>query len=140
MASIIVTAGQQQGDYYPLGKRTNVIGRAESVPIQILDDLVSRKHMQIRFEEVTNRYYVFDMKSKHGVFVNGRRISDETVLADGDQIMIGQTTLLFTEKDFEDRESAFSHYKKVGERSYPTRLDEGTSASGNTQRYLRPDS
>ena len=76
------------------------------------------------------------MKSKHGVFINGRRISDETVLADGDQIMIGQTTLLFTEKDFDDRESAFSHYKKVGERSYPTRLEEGTSRSGDTQRYI----
>jgi len=133
---MIVTAGEQQGDYYPLGRRTNVIGRAESNPIQILDDLVSRKHMQVRFEQGTGRYYVFDMKSKHGVFINGRRISDETVLADGDKMMIGQTTLLFTEKDFDDRESAFSHYKKVGERSYPTRLEEGTSRSGGTQRYL----
>ena len=47
MASIIVMTGEQEGDYYPLGQRTNVIGRAENLPIQILDERVSRKHMKI---------------------------------------------------------------------------------------------
>jgi pSer/pThr/pTyr-binding forkhead associated (FHA) protein len=123
MASMIVTSGDQKGDYYPLGQRTNVVGRAESLPIQVLDDLVSRKHMQIHFDKEKNQYSVVDMKSKHGVFVNGAKITEETGLVDGDQILIGQTTLLFTEKDFDDRESALSHFKKVGERMRPTRID-----------------
>ena len=55
--------------------------------------------------------------------VNGAKITEETGLVDGDQILIGQTTLLFTEKDFDDRESALSHFKKVGERMRPTRID-----------------
>ena len=38
MASIIVMTGTQKGDYYPLGRRTNVIGRDEALPVQILDD------------------------------------------------------------------------------------------------------
>lgn len=120
MASIIVTSGEQKGDYYPLGHRTNVIGRDEALPIQILDDLVSRKHMQIRYDTDSNRYYALDMKSKHGVLINGRRITDETVLVDGDQVVIGRTSLLFTDKDFDSRESALSHYKKVGERMRAT--------------------
>ena len=37
MASIIVVSGTQKGDYYPLGQRTNVIGRDEALPIQILE-------------------------------------------------------------------------------------------------------
>ena len=123
MASIIVATGEQKGDYYPLGRRTNVVGRDEGVPIQILDEHVSRKHMQIHFDEDKQQYYALDMKSKHGVFVNGSKINDETVLADGDQIGIGQTTILFTLKDFEDRESALSHFKKVGERIRPTVID-----------------
>jgi pSer/pThr/pTyr-binding forkhead associated (FHA) protein len=123
MASIIVTSGNQKGDYYPLGQRTNVVGRAESLPIQILDDLVSRKHLQIRYDKDSSRYFVLDMKSKHGVFVNGKKITQETVLVDGDQILIGQSTLLFTDKDFDNRESALSHFKKVGERMRPTRID-----------------
>jgi len=120
MASIIVISGTDKGNYYPLGRRTNVIGRDEAVPIQILDKQVSRKHMQIRFDKDSGRYYVLDMKSTHGVFVNDREISDETTLTDGDHIRVGQTTLLFVTKDFPDRESALSHFKKVGERRETT--------------------
>ena len=123
MASIIVATGNQKGDYYPLGHRTNVVGRDEALPIQILDEHASRKHMQIRFETQTNTYYALDMKSKHGLFINGNKIAHETPLADGDQIGIGQTTLLFTLKDFANRESALSHFKKVGERIRPTVID-----------------
>ncbi|MHC4119226.1 MAG: FHA domain-containing protein [Planctomycetota bacterium] len=123
MASIIVMSGDQKGDYYPLGRRTNVIGRDEGAPIQILDEHISRKHMQIRFDPDKKQYYALDMRSKHGVFINGARINDETLLVDDDQIHIGQTDLLFTEKDFADRDSALSHFKKVGERMRATIID-----------------
>jgi pSer/pThr/pTyr-binding forkhead associated (FHA) protein len=120
MASLFIISGDQKGSYYPLGHRTNVVGRNEALPIQVLDDLVSRKHIQIRYDKQQNAYYALDMKSRHGVFINDRKIKEETVLADGDEILIGQTTLLFTEKDFDDWESALSHFKKVGERMRPT--------------------
>jgi len=123
MASIIVATGNQKGDYYPLGHRTNVVGRDEALPIQILDEHASRKHMQLRFDKDSGQYYALDMKSKHGVLINGSKIDDETALADGDLILIGQTTLLFTVKDFADREDALSHFKKVGERIRPTVID-----------------
>jgi pSer/pThr/pTyr-binding forkhead associated (FHA) protein len=123
MASIIVMTGTQKGNYYPLGHRTNVVGRDEGLLIQILDEHVSRKHMRIRFDKDKGRYYALDMKSKHGVFINGSKIDNETALADCDQIHIGQTDLLFTEKDFADGESALSYYKKVGERIRPTMID-----------------
>ena len=123
MASILVMSGAQKGNYYPLGRRTNVVGRDEGAPIQILDEHISRKHMQIRFDAEKNQFCALDMKSKHGVFVNGGKIHDEAVLADEDQIHIGQTDLLFTEKDFPDRESALSHFKKIGERIRATIID-----------------
>ncbi len=120
MASIFIISGDQKGDYYPLGTRTNVVGRDEALPIQVLDDSISRKHLQIRYDKQQSQYHALDMKSKHGVFINDKKITKETVLVDGDEILIGQTTLLFTEKNFEDRESALSHFKKVGERMRPT--------------------
>ena len=125
MASIIVMSGPQKGDYYPLGHRTNVVGRDEALLIQILDEHISRKHLQIRFnkDKDKDKYSAVDMKSKHGVYINGGKIYNETTLADGDQIYIGQTSLLFTVKDFDDRESALSHFKKVGERIRPTVTD-----------------
>ena len=123
MASIIVMTGTQKGDYYPLGHRTNVIGRDEALPIQILDEHVSRKHMRIRFDKDKDKYYAVDMGSKHGVLINGTKISGQTALNNEDCITIGQTSLLFTVKDFTDRESALSHFKKVGERIRPTVTD-----------------
>jgi len=123
MASLIITSGDKKGEFLPLGRRTSVIGRAEALPLQILDDLVSRKHLRVRFDESTNRYYAEDMNSKHGTFINRRKIANETALVEGDEIQIGETSLLFTENDFSDRESALMHYKKVGERSRPTRIE-----------------
>ena len=122
MASIIVASGEQKGDYYPLRQRTNVIGRAESLPIQIMDYLISRKHLQIRYDKDKEQYSAVDMKSRHGVFINDRKIAEETALVDGDVVLIGETRLLFTEKDFDDRESALSHFKKAGEKARPTHL------------------
>jgi pSer/pThr/pTyr-binding forkhead associated (FHA) protein len=63
------------------------------------------------------------MNSKHGVIINNQKITEQITLKEGDQIRIGQTTLLYTEKDFDDRESALSHFKKVGERQRPTMIE-----------------
>ena len=123
MASIFVMTGKQKGDYYPLGRRTNVIGRDEALPIQVLDDRVSRKHLRISYNNESGQYYAADMNSRHGVFINNGKIADETLLKDGDYITIGGIGLLFTEKDFDDHESALSHFKKVGERERPTHID-----------------
>lgn len=123
MASIIITSGEQKGEFLPLGRRTNVIGRAEALPMQILDDLVSRKHLRIRYDETTKEHSAEDMDSKHGVFINDRKVTGPASLREGDQIRIGQTTLMYTEKDFDDRESALAHYKKAGERQRPTMIE-----------------
>lgn len=123
MASLFVISGSNEGDYYPLGHRQNVIGRDEAVPIQIIDKRVSRKHMQIRYEKSEDCYYALDMESRHGVFINGEKIESEIRHTDSDQIRIGDTTLLFTLENFADRESALSRYKKVGERIRGTLID-----------------
>ncbi len=123
MASLIVTNGKQEGSYYPLGRRTNVIGRDEALPIQILDNMVSRKHVQIRFDQATSRYFAYDMKSRNGVYINNHRIEGEEALQDGDIITAGMTSILFLDKDFKDRDSALLHYKKVGERMRVTAYD-----------------
>ncbi len=143
MASLIVTSGKQEGDYYPLGRRTNVVGRDEALFIQILDNMVSRKHLQIRFDQGENRYFAYDMKSRNGVYVNNRKIEAETPLKDGDVILIGLTSLLFTDKDFKDKDSALQHYKKVGERmrvtSYgPREIEPAPYSPGETGHPILP--
>lgn len=123
MANIMIASGRQCGDRFPLGRRTNVIGRAESLPIQILDDRVSRKHLQIRFDPATGCHLAFDMGSKNGVFINGVKTTGETRLRDRDSIRVGETLLLFAEKDGDDSTAMWHRFKKPGECLRPTQLD-----------------
>ena len=122
MSSIVIVSGPNEGDYYPLGKRPMVIGRDEGLPVQVLDELVSRKHVQIRLDEKSGGYQLLDMKSANGVFINGRKISTggEARLADGDEIEIGKSKILFTDQDFKDRTSALNHWRSRGERGKST--------------------
>lgn len=120
MASLIVVSGPNEGDYYPLGKRTMVIGRQEGCAVQVVDDRVSRRHMQVRYEEADRCHHLLDMKSANGTLINGRQVDGEVVLRENDEIMVGNTKLVFSVRDFPDRESALSHYKQRGERMRPT--------------------
>ena len=120
MPSLIVSSGKQEGLFLPLGKKTSVIGRDEAAPLQIEDEKVSRRHVQIRFEASDGRYRCFDMKSTNGTLYNGRQVTSEIVLSEGDEIQIGDTRMLFTMEDPTDRPNALAVLKKVGERRRST--------------------
>ena len=94
MATLIVTSGPGIDSYYPLGRRTTVVGRDEGVPVQVLDPHISRKHFQILFKGETELYYVLDMRSRHGTLLNGGRVSadHEKPLCNNDLITAGGTT------------------------------------------------
>ena len=119
MASLLVVSGPNEGDYYPIGKRTLVVGRDEACPVQLTDELVSRRHLQIRGEG-DGRFVLLDMKSANGTWLNGRQIEVEIELVDNDEISVGNSKLVFTRRDFPNRESALLHYKQRGQRGQPT--------------------
>jgi pSer/pThr/pTyr-binding forkhead associated (FHA) protein len=123
MGSIIVTSGKQKGEYLPLGRRTSLIGRDEAISLQVLDSTVSRKHLRIWWDKDTNQYFADDMQSKHGVFINGGKLTNSAALTDGDEIMIGDTLLMYTDKEFKDRKSALEFYKEQGQRELRTKAD-----------------
>jgi pSer/pThr/pTyr-binding forkhead associated (FHA) protein len=120
MASVLVVSGPSEGLYYPLGKRTIVVGRDESATMQIVDDRVSRKHVQFRFDEAGGAYFVLDMKSSNGTFVNGRPLLSDLKLADGDEIQIGNSKLVFVTSDFADGKSALEAFKQRGQKARST--------------------
>lgn len=122
MASILVVSGPNEGDYYPLGHRTIVIGRDEACPIQIVDETASRKHAQIRFDSADGSYRALDLKSANGMFVNDCKVTADTPLADGDVIRIGNSELMFSSMDFPDQDTAFAHYRQQGERGKSTAI------------------
>ncbi len=115
MASILIVSGTSEGDFYLLGKQAVTVGRGERCPIQIVDDAVSRKHLQIRFDEAQVRYYVEDLESANGTLINDKPIAGARPLTDGDVIGLGTTQLMFSSVDFADGETAFQHYRRQGE-------------------------
>ncbi len=121
MASITVRSVDGEEKYYPLGKATVVIGRAEQVKVQVIDDLVSTKHLHIRFVASEGAYYAMDLKSKNGTRINGVRVINDLRLEDGDFIEIGASSITFHNREFPDKADAFKLHKKPGERDRTTR-------------------
>ena len=59
MGTILIVAGRDRGSYYPLAEAATVIGRDESCDIQIVDEMISRRHAQVtRREDVFERCLV----------------------------------------------------------------------------------
>jgi Protein of unknown function (DUF3662)/FHA domain len=76
----------------PLSEQPVVIGRAPECNIQLGDTNVSRKHAEIRPRGTG--YVLVDLNSTNGVRVNGLRVAEQ-VLVDGDEILIGNTRMIF---------------------------------------------
>ncbi|MHC4414204.1 MAG: FHA domain-containing protein [Planctomycetota bacterium] len=116
MATLLVISGPSEGRYYPLNaSRLVSIGRDDQCSIQIVDDGISRRHLQIRYEQADDHHVAVDMRSANGVYVNGRRIVQESALRDGDIIGVGRSKLRYTRQDFSDADSAWEHYQKTDE-------------------------
>ena len=110
MAFLLVVTGKNEGDFHPLPKQSITIGRSETCTIQILDDAVSREHVKVRYDGAGHTYHASDNFSANGVLINGSQIDEEVRLANGDMIQIGSAELIFSERDFMDRDSAIEHY------------------------------
>ncbi|GAB4443076.1 MAG: hypothetical protein Kow0031_25240 [Anaerolineae bacterium] len=88
-----------QPDELLLSSEVCTIGRSPLVCQVIVENnkIVSRVHAKI--ERQGPRYVLLDANSVNGTFVNGRRIYEAHLLADGDQIGLGSPTALLRFND-----------------------------------------
>jgi pSer/pThr/pTyr-binding forkhead associated (FHA) protein len=77
---------------YSLSEPVTNIGRLPENHLVISDVRVSRRHAQIRLART--QYMIFDLDSRGGTFVNGRRITQST-LQPGDVISLAGVPLVF---------------------------------------------
>lgn len=75
------------GARVPLGDQTVKLGRALENTLVASNEYVSRAHAEIRPR--SGRYFLRDLDSRNGTFVNGRRVSGERELAANDTITLG---------------------------------------------------
>jgi ABC-type multidrug transport system ATPase subunit/pSer/pThr/pTyr-binding forkhead associated (FHA) protein len=69
-------------------KSTIIIGRSESADIFINNSLISRNHSKIT--KIDNKYFIEDLGSMNGTFVNGQRIYGKSQIGSDDSIIIGR--------------------------------------------------
>lgn len=79
---------------YPLSQTNVVIGRSTAATIQLADREVSRRHTQIDLDG-DGGHLLLDLGSSNGTFHNGRRLYGPVRLADGDEVMVGTTRLVY---------------------------------------------
>ncbi|NLX62598.1 MAG: FHA domain-containing protein, partial [Tissierellia bacterium] len=83
-------------EYYPLGGEV-YLGRGNDNEIVIKDPYISKKHLRIVKDE--DNYFLEDLASANGTYVNGHRLMDVVKLKNGDRISVGQIEFLFVNKE-----------------------------------------
>ena len=82
-------------EFYDLKEETS-IGRGKDNDIQILDKYISTQHSKITMDE--GAYFLEDLGSVNGTYLNGVKIQDVVEVKNGDRIGIGQVEFLFVKE------------------------------------------
>lgn len=113
MAKIIITLKEKKMSELQLKKEITSIGRDEKNDVYLKNPSVSRKHCQI--VKKGRMFYIEDLDSTNGTYVNDEMILWRKGLNDDDEIMVGKYTLIF--KD------AVQEKKNISEKLMPEFLD-----------------
>lgn len=111
MYKLIEKKNGERGRAFPLKGVVHEIGRASSCDIDLTDNLkASRVHARI--EKDRDGWWVVDLNSTNGTFVNKEKIKTRKLEA-GDEITIGNSHLLFVkEKDDEPNSDASTEFEQ----------------------------
>lgn len=81
------------GDSYPLVDDEYTIGRDDANDIAVRDGSVSGKHARIIRNEMG--YWVEDLGSRNGTFVNGEKVGERRLLSKGDLVRFGKVIMTY---------------------------------------------
>ena len=82
---------------YTLAKDPVVLGRHPECDLHIDDGSVSRRHAQVVFRD--GNYFVEDLDSRNGTFLNNQQVNQPTKLYDDSEIRICDITFVFRVSD-----------------------------------------
>lgn len=92
MATLLLLKGSNPGQRFEVRGEHTVIGRHPECDIVVDAGAVSRQHARIN--QTQGEFFLEDLKSRNGTFLNGRQITEATRLSERDRIKI--CDLLFT--------------------------------------------
>jgi signal transduction histidine kinase len=95
LAELVVVAGPDRGRTFALAEGTVVLGRHSDNAVALSDLRCSRKHCELT--QTPTGWQLTDLGSGNGTRVNGSSVA-KSILKPGDQIDIGETTLLLNDE------------------------------------------
>src|SRR5499426_913261 len=100
MLILTVIQGPDKGKTFQLpAHEPQLLGRSsEALPLK--DATVSRRHSELTPDD--GEWWIRDLGSQNGTYVNGVRIAERTRLRVGDQIRTGATLFVFGRTDSDD--------------------------------------
>ncbi|MDG2207130.1 MAG: SpoIIE family protein phosphatase [Pirellulales bacterium] len=102
--SLIMTVGPDMGQKYEIDQATMVMGRHPDCEIHINAGAVSRHHAQITAAD--GKFYIEDLQSRNGTFVNDERIDGRQLLRHADSLRICDVGFRFEDHDFVKKQTA----------------------------------
>src|SRR5258706_16397722 len=97
-AVLVIQEGERKGQRWYVQGDAMVLGRGSECDLVLPERQVSRQHIKIKFLE--GAYYLEDLESKNGTWVNGQKLTGEILLKDGDEINIAMVVkFMFAESD-----------------------------------------
>jgi hypothetical protein len=91
MIKLVMRTGAQAGMEFPVDRPLVRIGRGSGNDIPLQDTQASRQHAEI--SQQGEQFFIRDLGSTNGTFVNGERLTAPRLLQPGDQVRVGETTL-----------------------------------------------
>src|SRR5262249_49329799 len=88
-----VISGPLSGRLFTLDREVTIIGRNPECDLVLPPKSVSRKHAAILRKD--GGFWLEDMGSTRGTYVNGHKVTEPVVLGDGNTIQIGEVLLSF---------------------------------------------
>ena len=98
MASLFVIQGPDQGKRFTLSRAANSLGRDTTNSVRLTDTEVSRQHAEVRQDDLGDGFYIVDLGSSNGTYVNNEK-RDRQSLKSGDRLQIGSTLMIYTGPD-----------------------------------------
>src|SRR5215813_15321290 len=81
---LIIHEGERAGQRWTIQNDTLTVGRGTECDLVLPERQVSRQHIKIKL--VGEQYYIQDLDSKNGTWVNGQQLKGARELRDGDEI------------------------------------------------------
>lgn len=100
---LTMRSGPVPGKMFLLENEESTVGRDLSTDISISDPEVSRRHA--RFFRQDDNFFVEDLGSTNGTFLNGERIASPQQLRKGDLITFGESVVVVYEKLVQEPDS-----------------------------------